>query len=296
MGRRADLRIRAWDGAFLGAVESRQYQRGLPILAFRPDGRRARPGDLRSTNHDASRRTSMNTRPKWERIQGIVLDAVGTLIEPTPSVAIAYALAAERQGVELDAEVVRGRFRSAFKGDLVTGKDGPLSTDEGVERRRWREIVARVLPEVPDPVRAFDELWDHFARPGYWRVFPDVAPALAAIRETGLRVCIGSNFDGRLHGVAAGLPELASVVDAIVISSEVGYRKPHAAFFRAACDRLALPPDRVLSVGDDFENDVVGARRAGLFALALNRPGEGPVEEPHVPDLGALVGLSGAEA
>lgn len=238
----------------------------------------------------------MNTRPKWERIQGIVLDAVGTLIQPTPSVAIAYTQAAARQGVELDPEVVRARFNGAFKGDLVRGEDGPLSTDEGVEARRWREIVARVLPEVPDPGRAFDELWDHFGRPGCWRVFPDVPPALAAIHEAGLRVCIGSNFDARLHGVVAGLPELSSLVDAIVVSSEVGYRKPHPAFFRAACDRLGLPPDRVLSVGDDFQNDVEGARRAGLWALALARPGDPPAEGPSVPDLAALAELRGAEA
>lgn len=237
----------------------------------------------------------MNTRPKWERIQGIVLDAVGTLIEPTPPVAVAYARAAERQGVALDPDVVRGRFREAFRADLVQGSDGPLSTDEGVEGRRWREIVARALPEVPDPSRAFDELWDHFALPENWRAFPDVPPALAAIHEAGLRVCIGSNFDSRLHGVVAGLPELASLVDAIVVSSEVGYRKPHESFFLAVCERLGLPPDRVVSVGDDFENDVAGARRAGLHAVALSRPGEAPVDGPSVPDLAALAGLRRAE-
>jgi putative hydrolase of the HAD superfamily len=238
----------------------------------------------------------MNTRPKWERIQGIVLDAVGTLIEPTPPVAVAYARAAGRQGVELDPEVVRERFREAFRSELVQAEGGALSTNEGVEVRRWREIVARALPEVPDLAMAFDELWEHFALPESWRVFPDVPPALAAIHEEGLRVCIGSNFDSRLHGVVAGLPELASLVDAIVVSSEVGHRKPHEAFFRAVCERLGLPPDRVVSVGDDFENDVAGARRAGLYAVALQRPGEPPVEGPSVPDLAALAGLRRAEA
>lgn len=238
----------------------------------------------------------MNTRPNWRRIQGIVLDAVGTLIKPSPSVAAAYTAAAARQGIELNPDEVRGRFNAAFGDDLVQGGDGVLSTDENVEHRRWRAIVGRVLPEVPDPGRAFDELWDHFGRPESWTVFPDSVPAVEAIREAGMRVCIGSNFDARLHAVVAGLPELAEVVEELVVSSEVGYRKPHPAFFRAACHRLGLPPERVLSVGDDLENDVLGARRAGLWALHLTRRGERPADPANVPDLSALAILRGAEA
>ena len=44
-------------------------------------------------------------------------------------------------------------------------EQGVLSTDEATERRRWRMIVTGVLPEVAEPDRAFDELWDHFGRP-----------------------------------------------------------------------------------------------------------------------------------
>jgi putative hydrolase of the HAD superfamily len=237
----------------------------------------------------------MNKQLKWERIQGIVLDAVGTLIQPTPSVAEAYTRAAARQGVELDPKEVKARFNAAFRSDLVEGEAGFLSTDEDVERRRWREIVARVLPEVPDPDRAFDELWDHFGRPENWRAFPDAAPAVGAIREAGMKVCIGSNFDGRLHKVVAGLPELADAVEVVVVSSEVGYRKPHAAFFGAVCERLGLPADRVLSVGDDLENDVVGAHRAGLSALFLSREGDAG-GLPSVPDLTSVAALRAAEA
>lgn len=236
----------------------------------------------------------MNKQLKWERIQGIVLDAVGTLIEPTPSVAVAYTQAAARQGVHLDVEEVRGRFKAAFRSDLVEGEAGFLSTDEQVERRRWREIVALVLPEVPDPVRAFDELWDHFGRPESWRAFPDAAPAVEAIREAGMKVCIGSNFDSRLHKVVAGLPELADAVEVIVVSSEVGYRKPHAAFFEAVCGRLGLPADRVLSVGDDLENDIQGAHRAGLAALFLSRDGDSG-GLPSVAELTAVAALRAAE-
>ena len=107
----------------------------------------------------------------------------------------------------------------------------------------------------------------------------------------GVSLCVGSNFDGRLRGVVQGLPELAAWVDSLVISSEVGYRKPHPSFFRAACDHLGLPPERVLCVGDDLENDVRGAIRAGLSGLLLDRGAERPADLPHVPNLTALVAV-----
>lgn len=231
----------------------------------------------------------MSERPMWDRIEGIVFDAVGTLIKPDPSVAMAYVAAARRQGVELESEPVRARFQEHFHSDAVHGERGVHSTDESTERRRWRRIVGEVLPEVPEPERAFEELWEHFRRPGSWRCFPDVAPALRALEAMGIAVCVGSNFDARLRGVVQGLPELAARVDSLVISSEVGYRKPHPEFFRAACAHLGLPAGRVLCVGDDPENDVRGAIRAGLAGLWLDRRAAGPAELPHVTNLTALV-------
>jgi putative hydrolase of the HAD superfamily len=231
----------------------------------------------------------MSERPLWDGIEGIVFDAVGTLIKPDPSVAMAYTEAARRQGIELEPEEVRARFGVHFSSDAVHAEQGVFSTDEATERRRWRQIVIGVLPELPDPDRAFDELWDHFCRPSSWRCFPDVAPALEALKQMGLATCVGSNFDGRLRGVVRGLPALQPWVDSLVISSEVGYRKPHPGFFRAACGHLGLPPDRVLCVGDDVENDVLGAIRAGLSGLLLDRGASRPADLPHVANLTALV-------
>jgi putative hydrolase of the HAD superfamily len=231
----------------------------------------------------------MSERPLWDGIEGIVFDAVGTLIKPEPSVAAAYTAAARRQGVELEPEEVRARFQVHFQSDAIHAEQGVLSTDESTERRRWRQIVAGVLPELSDPDRAFDELWEHFSRPASWRCFADVAPAMTALQAMGVSVCVGSNFDGRLRGVVQGLPELAPWVDALVISSEVGYRKPHPSFFRAACEHLDLPPERVLCVGDDVENDVRGAIRAGLAGLLLDRGAECPADLPRVANLTALV-------
>jgi len=232
---------------------------------------------------------AMKLRLEENVIRGIVLDAVGTLIKPVPSVAEAYASAARRQGVGLDTDLLRDRFKLHFRNGDVHGEQGALSTNEATERRRWRKIVAGVLPEVPEPDRAFEELWAHFGRHESWRCFPDTAPVLGALTELGISVCIGSNFDSRLRGVVQGLPELSSLVNSLVISSEVGYRKPHPLFFRAACAHLCLPRDRVLCVGDDLENDVQGAIDAGLSGLLLYRPQDRPSDLPHLPTLTALV-------
>lgn len=233
--------------------------------------------------------TLMDLSTSWNGIRGIVFDAVGTLIEPVPSVAETYTAAARRQGVVLDPKEVRARFHVHFRTDGVHAERGSLSTDEETERRRWRMIVSGVLPEVTQPECAFDELWDHFSQPASWRCFPDVAAALDALSEQGIAVCVGSNFDGRLRGVVNGLPELRGRAGSLVISSEVGYRKPHPSFFRAACARLELPPEAVLCVGDDLENDVRGAIRAGLGGLLLERGAHKPDSLPHVPNLTALI-------
>ncbi|WP_435020990.1 HAD-IA family hydrolase [Tundrisphaera sp. TA3] len=231
----------------------------------------------------------MTSRAEWGDVEGIIFDAVGTLIEPVPSVSQAYAAAALRQGVVVELDEVKRRFRLHFRNDEEDEQIGPMATDERIERRRWRRIVANVLPDLPDLDRGFDELWEHFGDPKAWRCFPDVGPTLAALREAGFPTRIASNFDGRLRGVAAGKPDLAGFVETVVISSEVGVRKPHPGFYLAACEGMGLAPNRVLCVGDDLENDVRGAERAGLRGILVDREGRRPVGLDAVSDLREIV-------
>ncbi|MBZ5575218.1 MAG: TIGR01458 family HAD-type hydrolase [Acidobacteriia bacterium] len=45
--------------------------------------------------------------------------------------------------------------------------------------------------------------------------------------------------------------------------------KPAAAFFRAAAERLGLPPAAVMMVGDDIQTDIAGAQAAGMKAALV---------------------------
>ena len=61
--------------------------------------------------------------------------------------------------------------------------DEAWHTCESRERLRWRTIVESVLDDVASQEACFEELFAHFGRPSSWTCFPDVEPALAALRR-----------------------------------------------------------------------------------------------------------------
>lgn len=56
----------------------------------------------------------------------------------------------------------------------------------------------------------------------------------------------------------------------ILISAEVGWRKPRREIFQTALDRMRLDPAEALFVGDSLEIDVAGAKQIGMDAVWLN--------------------------
>jgi putative hydrolase of the HAD superfamily len=52
--------------------------------------------------------------------------------------------------------------------------------------------------------------------------------------------------------------------EVILISGDIGYRKPHPLVFERLVDALGVSTDRIAFVGDDLEPDIMGAARAGL--------------------------------
>ncbi len=59
----------------------------------------------------------------------------------------------------------------------------------------------------------------------------------------------------------------------IVVSSEVGWRKPAGEFFHALGQEVGAAPEKIVFVGDDPVNDYGGARAAGLSAVLFDLRG-----------------------
>lgn len=199
-------------------------------------------------------------------IRAWFFDAVGTLIRPEPSAAAVYAEVGRRHGSRLSEDVIAHRFRAAFRAEEAADCAAGWRTSEAREVERWRRIVGRVLDDVTDPEAVFCELWDHFARSGAWRCEPEAADVLAMVERLGVVLGVASNFDRRLRAVLAGIPELA-LLRHVVVSSEVGWRKPSPEFFGALLRVAAFEAEEVLLVGDDVGNDFEGARAAGLATV-----------------------------
>jgi putative hydrolase of the HAD superfamily len=97
-------------------------------------------------------------------------------------------------------------------------------------------------------------------------VHPDALALLDGVRGRGLRCALAANtFDPpelfRADLVAQGI---AGRMDAIVLSCELGLRKPHPAVYAAVAAALDLDPADVLFVGDRLRDDVLGPAAAGM--------------------------------
>jgi putative hydrolase of the HAD superfamily len=86
----------------------------------------------------------------------------------------------------------------------------------------------------------------------------------------GTRIGIISNWDSRLESILAGLG-LSDLFEVVVISSLVGFSKPHPRIFEIALERVGLRPDEAVHVGDTFRDDVEGARSAGIEPVLVKR-------------------------
>ena len=71
--------------------------------------------------------------------------------------------------------------------------------------------------------------------------------------------------------------EFAGLFDAEIFSSRVGLSKPDPRIYLACCEALGVDPGEAVFVGDGANDELDGARRVGMDAILIHRPGEGPM-------------------
>lgn len=202
-------------------------------------------------------------------VRAVLLDALGTLVELQPPGPRLRARLEELSGVDVGPEAAERGFAAEIGHYLAYHMEG--GDREGLER--LRDDCAAVMHEAlgvhgierAEVRRAMVEALE-------FRAFPDAAPALRGLRSRGLRLVVASNWDCSLPEWLEGAG-LGQLVDGVVSSAVIGEAKPSPVVFRAALALAGVGPGEAIHVGDSVDNDIAGARAAGLRAVLVDRSG-----------------------
>jgi 2-haloacid dehalogenase len=159
--------------------------------------------------------------------------------------------------------------------------------------RRYREVLAESLRRtaaeagvelVPDDASVLGT-----GLP-YWPVFPDVRPALAALREAGWRIALLTNCDRDL--IAETQRRLVVPIDATVTAEDVGSYKPGPAHFTRFASSFGASRENWVHIAQSHFHDMVPARALDIRRVWINRhadPSEPSIADAVLPGLDGLV-------
>jgi putative hydrolase of the HAD superfamily len=195
-------------------------------------------------------------------LDAITVDAFRTLVDladPVPTLAGAL----RQHGEERDHDVVRAAFRAEVAHYIPRAHEGRDPESLLALRTECARVFLENAGASTDPA----EFVEDFIGALEFHPLPGAVKALDHLASAGLALACVANWDISLvdYLERAGV---AHRFDALVSAAEAGAQKPDPRIFRVALERLGVPPERALHVGDD-DADRKGASAAGLaFELA----------------------------
>jgi putative hydrolase of the HAD superfamily len=195
--------------------------------------------------------------------RAVLLDALGTIVELEPP----WTHLAAELGIEPDRRLV-GALRKEMDYYAAHAHEGSDPAALADLRARCAALLSRELDREVGAEQMMAAI--------RFRAYPDAAPALAALRRRGLALVCVSNWDYSLPEVLARCG-LAGALDGVVTSAGSGARKPDPAIFAAALALARCESAEALHVGDSPDEDLAGAKAAGIRAILIDRDGDGEI-------------------
>jgi len=216
-------------------------------------------------------------------IRAILFDCWGTILHAPRLMTRDSAIEAFHRTLrELGYEVDFKDFREAY---LREAEQQHREADRDYRELDYAERLRRVLEAIGlegDAKRLSEEIWRRYLDewPRRSKLDPE-APRLLRRLRASYRLALVTNFPDlpTAHRVFDTL-NLWEYFDAIVVSAEVGYRKPSPIIFQKALEQLRVEPHEAVMVGDTLEADVEGAKSLGIKTILIDperaRRGEKP--------------------
>ncbi|WP_306209772.1 HAD family hydrolase [Actinoplanes sp. RD1] len=207
---------------------------------------------------------------------GVLLDLDGTLFDHDAAADAGVRAWLPTRGLDATDEAV-ARWRALEEPHLAAWRAGTVTYAEQ-RRRRLRDFLA-----ISGTDAELDAVFAGYLRhyEAAWFAYDDAVPALTALAAAGVATAVLTNGSAVQQRKKLTRTGLAGLVGPVFTVDDLGVAKPDPAAFRRACERWGRPADRVVSVGDNYALDVLGARAAGLRAIHLDRLARGPYDETH---------------
>jgi putative hydrolase of the HAD superfamily len=198
------------------------------------------------------------------QVRGVIIDWGGVVTNPILDTVDAWL-----QAEQIDRDSYTTVMRSWVTGAYGDGADNPIHALERGEctNEEFERLLAEQLTHVDGrPVRADGLLARMFAASALQAAMLDL---IRSLRQAGLRTALLSNSWGNDDYPRDLFPEL---FDVVVISAEVGMRKPEERIFRHTAELLGLEPHECVFI-DDVAANVAAAEAVGLVGLRHREPG-----------------------
>lgn len=206
------------------------------------------------------------------KLKLITFDATNTILKFYISPWKIYAKVAEDHGYRVHEEEIKKHFISTYK---VLAKKHPNFGKESILWQNWwREVVQGTFKDtIKDTYHLkciTNDLIEDYKSPKCWSPAEGASDLLEYLKSRYSNLGVVSNFDPRLHEILQKL-NLSSYFNFVLTSYELGYSKPDNKIFEAAIkhSQLEVLSSECLHIGDDYENDYMGAKKAGWHAILI---------------------------
>jgi HAD superfamily hydrolase (TIGR01509 family) len=188
------------------------------------------------------------------RFRGIILDVDGTLIDSNDAHAHSWVWALRRFGHAVRYDQVRRLI--GMGGDNLLPRVAQLEKEsqEGTQiAKRYLEIFkAHYLPHL--------------------KPLPGASALVEHLKHSNFRIAVGSSAEADVLETLLDIAQVKDLIEETVSSKDAENSKPAPDVILVALDRLQLPPEEVIMLGDT-PFDIASATKAGVRTIALRSGG-----------------------
>lgn len=172
------------------------------------------------------------------------------------------------EGVDISLE----EFRAAYR--PITDRQVKQADNQGFKEFDYKHRLRMVFDalNLPDSERLTEEAWSSYIDewPRQTEFFPGVPAMLEELGESYKLGVITNYMDGPTCRAVFDKLGFEQYFDSLVVSAELGYRKPAPVLFETALRETSSKASGSVMVGDTFEADVVGGNLAGMRTVLVD--------------------------